>query len=161
MEIELCGYRVLIDDDDYEKIKKLSWHLDKKALNNHGLVYFVHGYRDSSNKSRAIYLHRLVLNLKLYDGIFCDHVNGNTLDNRKSNLRKCSPQENSRNAKKPVSNTSGLKGASFINRDKVFQSSIKINGKSVYLGQYKTAQEAHNAYCEASKKYHGEFGRTE
>jgi len=159
MEIELCGYKVLIDAEDYEKVIKYKWNIHKeKAKKNY--FYFHHTYRDN-NKKNSLLLHRMLLNLELHDGFVCDHINGNTLDNRKCNLRKCTVAENARNSKISKNNRTGLKGVSYKKKDNKYQGSIQVNKKYIYLGYFKTPQEAHSAYCEASLIYHKEFGRTE
>jgi hypothetical protein len=84
-----------------------------------------------------------------------DHINGNRLDNSISNLRWATHCENMSNIKTTRSET-GYKGASLTYCGK-YKASICSNGKSYYLGIYKTPQEAHDAYCEAGRRLHGEF----
>ena len=161
MEIELCGYKMLIDDEDYEKVVNIRWRINHKDLRLHGKYYFRNDYTGTDNKQHTVLLHRLLTGLQLHDGFECDHINGNTLDNRKCNLRKCNKTENNRNSKKRKKNKTGYKGVSAIKGSNKYVAQIFYNNKCIYLGSYKTPQEAHAAYCEASKKYHGEFGRTE
>lgn len=153
MEICLCGYKVLIDEEDYEKVMRFSWFVDKTNLNQ-GLIYFCHG--TTSEKMR---LHRYILGCIKNDKNEVDHKNGNTLDNRKQNLRVCSHSQNSKNAKRSKNNKTGYKGVSWHKRDCCYQARIGVNMKRVHLGYYNTPEEAYAAYCEASKKYHGEYGR--
>jgi len=89
-----------------------------------------------------------------------DHKNGIKNDNRKENLRSASMQENMRNRGTQKNNTSGFKGVGFHKVSGRWKSSIKVNGKSIQLGFFKTPEEAHLAYCIACKKYHGEFSNT-
>ena len=155
MEIELCGYNVLIDDVDYEKIAKLSWYLHKTELRKN-LVYFRH-----TLSGKTISLHRYIYGLDRLNGLVVDHINGDTLDNRKINLRAVTVEQNNMNRKNRPNKT-GYKGIK-IARSKTEKYTARINykKKSIYLGTFPTPEEAHAAYCEASKKYHGEFGRTE
>lgn len=110
-------------------------------------------------------LHRLVLERKLdrplQKGEVCDHINGDTLDNRRQNLRAVSHGENIRNQKKRCNNTSGYKGVSWHKRDHVWQANIFFDGNAIYLGSFNSAEEAHEAYKTAAIKYHGEFARFE
>ena len=76
------------------------------------------------------YLHRFVLKAKKGENV--DHINGNKLDNRKENLRKCTRSQNFANRKKYTNNTSGYKGVS--KHGNKWQADIQINGKSKYLG---------------------------
>ena len=85
-----------------------------------------------------------------------DHKNGNTLDNRRLNLRASDKYESNRNVGRTVRNTSGFRGVSETKIGR-FRAYIRNGGKNVYLGTYDTAREAHAAYCTAAKRFHGEF----
>lgn len=87
-----------------------------------------------------------------------DHVNGIRSDNRFSNLREATNGQNAANSKKRHDNPH-LKGAHWHNRDKVWFSCIRVNGKLIYLGVFKTAELAHEAYYAAAQKYFGTFAR--
>ena len=150
MEIELCGYKVLIDDEDYEKVMSYKWSIHDKAKAN---IYF-----RATRKNKRIKLHRLIFG-KIKEGCVLDHINGNTLDNRKSNLRAVTITQNNRNRKNM--NSTGLKGVSYHPKCHKWQARICTDTGRISLGYFDTKQLAHLAYCEASKKYHGEYGRTE
>ena len=90
-----------------------------------------------------------------------DHVDGDGLNNRISNIREATRSENTRNQGNRKTNTSGFKGVSRVSGAKPYQARIRVNGKRISLGYHATAEAAHAAYCEAAKKYHGEFARTE
>lgn len=153
MEIKLCGYRVLIDNDDYQRVLSNKWYISR--IKENGDIYFV-AY---INKKR-IKLHRYILN-QMNNKIMVDHKNCNTLDNRKENLRCCSQNENQRNCRMHIDNKTGFKGVYYQKNAKKYHAQITVNSKTIYLGLFINPQDAHAAYCEASKKYHGEFGRTE
>ena len=135
------GLKFIIDEDDYDKfVKGNSFSLEKK------------GYvRNASGKK----IHRLIMNCP--DDKQVDHINGDPLDNRKSNLRICSNQQNSFNKGKHKNNTSGFKGVNWNNNNKKYQSRIMLNGKSISLGYFEKAEDAYKAYCGACVKYHQEF----
>ena len=154
MEIELCGYKVLIDDEDYESISSMVWRVKKEDLHK-GLVYFRSGYKDCKT------LHRLVLGLEKGVGIV-DHKDGDTLNNKKENLRVVTVSQNNMNRKNNP-NKYGLKGVKQNKKSKTkpYCAVIQVAKKSIYLGSFESPELAHLAYCEASKKYHGEYGRTE
>jgi hypothetical protein len=86
---------------------------------------------------------------------YLDHINRNRTDNRISNLREATKPQNGGNAK--VRRDGRLKGAYWHKREKRWASAIGINGKSIWLGQYATEEEAHAAYCKAAKKKYKEF----
>ena len=100
-------------------------------------------------------LHRLIMDAP--DDKQVDHINCNKLDNRKCNLRLCSNQQN-------CCNRDGKKGRDLpkgvCKSKNKFRSGIMVNGTRIYLGNFDTPEEAHAAYCAASRNYHGEFSRT-
>jgi hypothetical protein len=149
--INIHGYEVLLSACDAEKVGKLKWHISKR----NPCVYFRH----TGKKDKAILLHRFILNAP--PGIIVDHANGNTLDNRRENLRLCTIFENNSNRRKGKNTSSKYKGVSFHACNKKWQSQIKVNGCCIWLGDFDSEEDARDAYCNASKKYHGEFGRTE
>jgi hypothetical protein len=84
-----------------------------------------------------------------------DHKNGDTSDNRRSNLRICSKTENARNRKMNKTNSVGYKGVSKVGTR--FRARIWTDEGRKHLGCFETKEEAYQAYIEASRKYHGEF----
>jgi hypothetical protein len=88
-----------------------------------------------------------------------DHINGDRSDNRISNLRVATTGQNRANSK--TSATSGYKGVTLKKwiKGKPWQAAITHNKKVIYIGCYKTPEEAHQAYCEMAKKLHGDFFR--
>lgn len=142
MNGEILNY--IIDNEDAEEIGKYLWSADAR------------GYaKTSSNKKNppfSSYLHRIVMKPSPNEQV--DHINGNTLDNRRCNLRIVSNQQNQM-ARHKVVGKSGYKGV--IERNGVFRASIKFNGKKIQLGSYKTAQKAARAYNQAAVVLFGEY----
>jgi len=89
-----------------------------------------------------------------------DHIDGNKLNDRFSNLREATRSQNLANKK---CMRKGLKGVTLHKRrtKDVWSACVQVNKKSIRLGFFGTEQEAHEAYCQAAKKYHGEFARFE
>jgi hypothetical protein len=86
-----------------------------------------------------------------------DHINGNKSDNRMTNLRLAAPFQNCRNRKMQCTSKTGFKGVGKIGSR--FRARIKVNGREIHLGLFKTAEEAHATYVEAATKIFGEFAR--
>lgn len=86
-----------------------------------------------------------------------DHINGNPTDNRLCNLREVNNRQNAMNMRLKPNTKSGLKGAFYVNHLDKWGATIRVDGKPLILGYFKTPEEAHHAYLEAAKKYHGEF----
>lgn len=137
----------LIDLEDLDIVKNYRW-------------CYSNGYCEGSHgRSTNIRLNRLVMNAS--DDYVVDHINGDTLDNRKSNLRICTQGENSRNNKLSKRNKSGYKGVIYREKYKSYMVYITINKKRLYLGHYKTLEEAIEVRRKAEEKYFGEFKRDE
>ena len=87
-----------------------------------------------------------------------DHVNGNGCDNRIANLRKASQSENSQNRRTRTDNQTGLKGVQ-LRPNGTWRARIFLEGRSVNLGHFATAEEAHNAYAREAAVQFGKFAR--
>ncbi len=151
------GYIAIIDAQDVDLVAYL-WHAH---IGQSGRVYA----RRSVYKPKRHYeyLHNVIYyrvnKQDISPQFIIDHIDNDPLNNRRSNLREVTFSQNLYNSKKR--DKTQLKGAHFNKRDKRWTSTITTNGKIIWLGSFSTPEEAHAAYCEASKKYHGEFGRTE
>lgn len=144
-EITLSNGEVtIVDEDVYE------WASQNKWTNHHG-----YASRKRNNKHEK--LHRLIMNPK--NNQVVDHINGNTLDNRRCNLRICTQKENARNRKPNTNKTVKSKGVDFQKRSETYRARIRVNYVHIYLGDFQTEQEAAEAYRQASEKYHKGFGR--
>lgn len=152
-EIKLTKNQIsIVDDEDYEKLNQYKWH--SVGINMYYAQRTVHNKGNKYN----IKLHREIMNVT-DSKIHIDHINGNSLDNRKENLRVCSNAENSRNSKIKNSNLYGLKGIRFNKINKNWNAQITVNYKQIHLGCFKTKEEAAIAYNDAAIKYHGEFAK--
>jgi hypothetical protein len=88
-----------------------------------------------------------------------DHINGLKHDNRISNLRECTPEQNMHNRSAYRINKTGFKGVYQPKNGKRFVAQIRNGGKAHYLGAFDSAKEASAAYAEAANALHGEFAR--
>jgi hypothetical protein len=148
-EIKLTKGKVaIVDDSDYEVLSAFTWYFDGRGYASRTLCI---GYP----KCKHYRMHRQVLGI-VDPKIHVDHINGDRLDNRKSNLRLCSNAENMRNRGALKSNTSGFKGVVLSGKDR-WRAQIKFKRTYYYLGIFSTAEAAHEAYKSAAAKLHGEF----
>lgn len=143
-------YLGLLDIDDYSLISGYSWILTPNG--------YLTAYSHLENgKSKRVTLSRLLMNPK--DDEQVDHINGDTTDNRRKNLRVCTPSQNSMNIKTPSDNTSGKKGVYWRNDDKKWGAYIQIGKRTKNLGSCSDFQEACDVRDKAELKYYGEFVR--
>ena len=144
------GKEAIIDSSDVKLVSGRHWHVvDEKHTS------YAKSWMRIDGKGMAKPLHRFLMNPP--DGMDVDHIDGNGLNNRRSNLRVCTRSENQRNRKVSKRNKLGLKGVYYCKHNKVFMASIKSDKKYIKLGQYSTPEQAYEAYCNAAKIYHGEF----
>lgn len=136
------GNFTLVDDEDYNFLIKFEWHE-------------THGYARTYFKNDRIRMHRMIMNPKRDQMI--DHVDGNKLNNTKSNLRFCVSQQNSWNRLKHKNNKSGVKGVRKAKTLGKWEAQIGINGKNKYLGTFLTLKQARDAYNIAAVKLFGKF----
>lgn len=154
----ISGYDVLLDDEDYERLKEFRYSVGKYTLDRQGRFYFRRNlYVDS--KRTTISLHRDIMGCVYGDGETVDHKDGNTLDCRKENLRFSTHAENMRNCKIYTNNTSGIKGVQWHTRIGKWTAQIRVDGVLKHLGYHADIKDAEAAYTKASKEFHGEFRR--
>ena len=140
------GKETIVDDDMFDYLNRWKWFF----ANGYAVRKPVHG-----ENGKTIFMHRVIADTP--DGMDTDHTNCNKLDNRSDNLRICTRSQNKMNAGKHVDNTSGFKGVYQNNGSWTVR--ICNQRKCIYLGCFKSKEEAASAYDEAAKKYHGEFAR--
>jgi len=148
--IELTrGKYALIDNEQYDLISLFRWCYVPACRGYAVVKLYICG------KQYQIYMHRLVMNA--IEGVSVDHIDGNGLNNQKSNLRICTHQENIMNQKKQENRASIYKGVSFHGQNKNWYAYIKINQKKKHIGCYDTEEEAAEAYNKEAVKLFGRF----
>lgn len=131
------GYAIV--DKEFAYLDRLKWRGNE------------HGYAVTS---RGMGIHRMILTAEIID-----HIDGNPLNNRKSNLRVATTSQNGCNRDKMSNNKSGYKGVCWHKKSQRFRATICINQNRMHIGQFRTALEAARAYNERAKELHGEFAR--
>lgn len=144
------GKYAIVDDEDFERLNYYNWSLGKTGNTKKE-------YAKISIKRKTIKMHRLIMNTP--QGMDTDHINGNGLDNRKSNLRICTQSQNEANKGLQKNNTSGFKGVQWNKQYKKWSAKINKNKKSFYVGYFTDKKEAAKAYNTKAKELFGEFAR--
>lgn len=162
MKYNIDGYTVIIDEDDFEKIKPFTWHVMQKKALQEGLYYFSASMREgSTGRWHNQFLHRFIMKCRRGDGLKVDHKNHNTLDCRKENLRICTSTENNQNARVYRAKKDGFKGIKEDTSTGHYLARIQSpEGKRIMLGTYATAEEAAKAYDRGALYYFKEFAVT-
>lgn len=152
------GQVALIDDEDAD-LGNLRWYASPAHYKRSTTSYYAMRGKEGTSLHRLILARILGRELEL--GEIVDHINNNTLDNRRSNLRVATMSQSNANRRRNRNNTSGYKGVHFYKQYKKWSASLMVMGKRKHLGYFDTAELAHAAYCAAAVKYHGEFARFE
>lgn len=149
---ELCSYLSELDGKLYWKIKPSR----KTVLGSIAGTTDDDGYRVVTFRGTKFFVHRIVYLLHQgYMPEFIDHINGNRVDNNISNLRVCTKQENSYNAKLSSRNKSGVKGVTWHSASNKWH--VRLG--QVYLGIYASLTEAQAVVERYRAEFHGDFAR--
>jgi hypothetical protein len=148
------GMVALVDDDGFESISLLHWY----AHGNSQKGFYAVCHVNVKHRRITIPMHRCVLMLP-----YCrqtDHKNGNSLDNRKGNIRPSTHSQNQANSKKPKhGKTSVYKGVRWHFGTSKWCAGIRFSGRSIHLGLFTREIDAAKAYNDAAGKLFGEFAR--
>lgn len=121
-----------------------------------GLFYAYRQERFGAGCSRTIYMHRVIAGAKR--GSEADHVNGDTLDNRRENLRTCSVSENRRNYhRRKEGYSSRFKGVTWDKSRGLWAVGIKVDRRRIHVGRFADEIVAAKAYNAAASRLHGVF----
>ncbi len=149
-QIELTqGQVAIVDDCDFDMLSKHKWSARQRRS---GYWDAITNIRVRKGKQKTTYMSRLILGTP--EGMIADHINGNTLDNTRANLRTTTFNQNIQNQKLKRTNSAGYKGVQ--KRGKRWIARV---GNSLYLGRHDTPEDAARAYDKAAKEMYGEFAR--
>ena len=147
------GKVALVDDIDFEHLNNHKWHA---AKTHRGTYYAARKIRLADGKQGTIFMHREVLGLNQGDPN-CDHKNHNELDNRRDNLRRCTPLQNMQNQRPHRNGSSAFKGVCWNKKREKWQVQIRWEGHKKHLGYFDNEIEAAMAYDIVAVRYFGEF----
>lgn len=150
------GLRAKVDDDLYDWLSQWKW--SAKAYR-----HSAYAVRTATGGKRGprflIPMHRQILGLDSREIAHSDHIDRDTLNNQRANLRRVNASQNQMNKAKASTNKTGYKGVRFSKTPGKFTASICLGTRYTHLGTFNTPVEAHAAYCKAAEFYYGEYAR--
>lgn len=133
----------MVDDEDFNILSQTRWI----ARQTRKSLYVV--------SHRGVFMHKVILNTALQG----DHIDGNRLNNQRSNLREATNAQNNRNKPKICTNTSGFIGVSWNKADKIWFAEVVKDYKRVWFAYGHDIVDLAKRRDEMARKFHGEFAR--
>jgi hypothetical protein len=148
------GLQTLIDESDLPLVKNYAWHAHHRRGYWYAAATKMVGPGRKA-KRITVSMHSLIAGA--LPGFLTDHRNGDTLDNRRQNLRLCTRAQNKMNAVRHRNSSYRFKGVYY--RGRCWFARIKVNKKLIRLGRFVSDDQAAAAYDAAAARYFGEFAR--
>lgn len=150
-------YFTMVDDEDFDKFGGYKWEL--LTVGRHKKIHYAIRSKKKEKGSRqniTLYLHREIM--RLGKGQLIDHIDGNGLNNQKSNLRLATRNQNEWNRVGWTKNKSSkYKGVSWNKNKKKWRAQISHFRKRILIGDYENEKEAGEAYKQKARQLHKEF----
>ncbi len=146
------GLFALVDEEDAQTVLSMTWHVWHGRRNRS--PYAATNFPRPGGGYRHLLLHRFVLR---EPAGAVDHINGDTLDNRRANLRVCTAEQNAHNARLRLDNQSGYKGVSYSKGR--WMARVTAHGTCHFLGLFDTPEAAAERCRQFRAAVHGEFAR--
>jgi len=144
------GKFAIVDAEDYQYLVKYKWYISQDGNN-----FYAYAFLSKGNKKIKVFMHRMIMNAP--KGLFIDHIDGNGLNNRRSNLRPCTPAQNVQNSRPRCNASSKYKGVFWNKTNKKWNATIHKGDNRIYLGGFDDEIEAALAYDRKAKELFGEF----
>lgn len=144
------GEEFWFDLEDYDKIKDYCWNISPKG-------YVVCANNINGVKTTSYFQRMLFKELPSSTEMQIDHINHNRFDNRKNNLRICTPSQNCMNKSLRPDNTTGVPGVYWYKPSNQWVAKICANKNEIHLGYFDIFEDAVLARKQAEEKYFGEY----
>ena len=145
-----AGRVALVDDEDYELVMQYRWYVQEDVRTGGAGGPYARGVLVPSQ--RLVFMHNLIVDFPKPD-----HIDGNGLNNQRSNLRSATRAQNGQNRRKQPGTSSRYKGVTKKRRR--WTARITYNGTRRSLGTFASEEEAALAYDAAARKLFGEYAR--
>lgn len=143
-------FKAIVDDEDFNLINSFAWSYCVLSDRPYAITTLPKNHAGR----RQMLMHQMIMGIS--DGMDIDHIDGNGLNNSRSNLRVCTRAQNLRNSsarkQRKYKGVQRVVGGKYIAK-------ICFNGLHIHLGTFETEIEAAMAYNQAAKEYHGDFAR--
>jgi hypothetical protein len=146
------GYETLVDDEDFEELVQHKWFVLSMSS---GPRASRKGRGRDGKKSKTILMHRQIMCAP--SGMEVDHINHDSLDNRRVNLRVCTHAQNGANQRKQSGTSSRFKGVTWDKSRQKWLAQIMVNRCHINLGRFVLEEDAARAYNRAASTHFGEF----
>ncbi len=148
------GKFAIVDDEDYDFLMQWKWQV--RANRYAGRTK--NGPKVNGKRTgKTVYMHREIISVP--PDLDVDHINADTLDNRKENLRSVTTQENVRRKSKSSGRSSKYKGVHWATRQEKWLAKIQLTDRTIHLGTFESEVSAASAYNKAAEKHFGEFAK--
>lgn len=153
------GRFALVDDTDFEFLNQWRWHFKKSKSTGYAVRKQYLFTKNGKEHYRVIYMARLIMGTP--DNLLCDHIDGNGLNNQKTNLRNCTKSQNLQNRGPQSNNSSGHKNVYWHRQDSMWRVFFTRHGKKHEVGLFHDIEDAVAARDKAVFEVNGDFARTE
>jgi hypothetical protein len=147
------GYMTIFDSSDVELAKSGCW----LAMPTKRSVYAARFQTVGKGKRELVSFHRSAISASA--GLDVDHIDGDSLNNKRDNLRPATRSQNARNSRSSKGSSSQFKGVSWNKRQRKWVSRIMVRGKTINLGTFDNERDAGRAYDIAAERFHSSFAR--
>jgi len=147
-------YSVQVDDEDYDYLNKFNWQYNKSKRGKQCVYAQRHGYLNG--KQTTFRMHREIMGIT-DPKVHVDHIDHNTLNNQKSNLRLCTHTQNCQNTSARKGAASKYRGVTFRKNANKWVVMIIANKKKYWVGTFINEEDAAKAYDSKAKELYGQF----